>query len=304
MFKILLEFLQKLLNALVIYHRSSTIAKTMSNIIKMNSETDVNDDEQQQHQLLQLQQPKELSLFSCLNDAYLQSLVYLELVDDSNSLSRASTSSCGTSTTTHSSTTLDYESSSEEVAERLFAALNEQSIKEKLLKASETLAAQVQNVYVLYGNRAMLVVVRSGSDNEQVAQSIVGVLGAHGLWLVRRPMPYTTQLGRGGLGGNETMMVLVSEMSDKQLAVISADKGEAMKIIEAKTGLKLKKIKKSIYYAGILFQFILLNNLMSDRSREVTLASAMGEKKSSRKETGLKKSNKALKVNLKYSKIK
>ena len=70
-------------------------------------------------------------------------------------------------------------------------------------------------------------------------------------------------------------LVLVSELSDRQLALVAADKSEALKIIEAKTGLRLKKIKKSFYFSGLLFQFVLLNAIIADRMRQLAIDAAL-----------------------------
>ena len=278
MLKFFLEFLRKFLNAIVFflsYYNNYQILSDDNNNNKMN---DKNTEAHNPNDDLATATAKESSVFGRINsDAYLQSLVYLELDDSlstSLSLSRASTSSCG------GATTIDYESS---CGEEEAARLNEPFVKEKL----RTLSEQVQSVYVLYGNRSMLVEVRGGQAVDQIAQSIVSCLSNQGVAVVRRALPYTMTPVRGRGGGDDNIsMVLTCEMSDKQLAVVSSDKSEALKIIEAKTGLRLKKIKKTIYFAGVLFQFMLLNNLMTDRSREAVVANAINEK--NKKETGKK----------------
>lgn len=229
------------------------------------------------------QQQREFGLFAGLNDvAYQGSLVYFE-IDDSNSLSRVSTSSsCGPSQSTTSShpstnTMLDYESSSEE--ERF--VLNEQQVRDALHTSpnNSEFSKHIQNLYVLYGNRSLLAVAARDSSPDQLAQNLVGCLATHGIALQRRPLPYTTQMTArlppppdpttdSIAVADPTSLVLVGEITDRQLALVAADKSEALKLVEAKTGLRLKKIKKNVYFAGLLFQFVLLNKLMADRVRE------------------------------------
>lgn len=194
------------------------------------------------------------------------------------------------------STILDYESSSEE--DRL-PSLNEHMIKEALGSNVE-LNSHLQSLYVLYGNRSLLAVTAPDHSPDQLANSLVSCLATtHGIALQRRPLPYTTQLTvrtptttvdstpslGGGGGGTIDSLVLVGEITDQQLAVVAADKSDALKLIEAKTGLRLKKIKKNVYFAGLLFQFVLLNKLMSDRVRESAMAAVMSDKVN-KKESG------------------
>lgn len=157
--------------------------------------------------------------------------------------------------------------------------MNEQSIKEKL-KSNADLYAQLQNLYVLYGSRSILAIAKSPALRDEVAHALVSHLASHGVYTQQRALPYTTLStnGRTAAGSVENSFVLVSEMSDRQLALLASDKSEALKLIEARTGLRLRKIKKSVYFTGLLFQFVLLNALVADRVRETAVAVITAEK--------------------------
>lgn len=99
-------------------------------------------------------------------------------------------------------------------------------------------------------------------------------MASYGILLNRRPIPFTAQPSpRSAFDPALThSLVLVGELTERQLAAIAGDKSEALKIVEAKTGLKLKKIKKSVYFAGLLFQFVMLNAIIADRVKEAAVA--------------------------------
>ena len=124
--------------------------------------------------------------------------------------------------------------------------LNEPTIKDSI-KQDDTLNSLIQNVYVLYGEKSVLIVCKDENDLNRVDGLVKDVFD---------------NLNRVEL--SESQLWLVTEINDSQLNQISDDKYKSIKTIEAKTGLKLKKIKKSIYFSGILYQFNLLNSMLSD----------------------------------------
>ena len=182
--------------------------------------------------------------------------------------------------------TLDYESSCEEYSPSNL--LNEQSIKDRLRSNTE-LSSQIQNLYVLYGNRSILAVVATSAATHSINDLANALIATLGVPLQRRPLPYTpaSSTTSATSSGNRSLLsydnvdavtsslVLVSELSDRQLSLVAADKSEALKIIESKTGLRLKKIKKSFYFSGLLFQFVLLNAIIADRMRQLAIDAAL-----------------------------
>jgi O-acetyl-ADP-ribose deacetylase (regulator of RNase III) len=131
----------------------------------------------------------------------------------------------------------------------------EENLKETI-KQTESLNKNLQNVYVLYGDKSVLLLCKEDTCLEQIEHEFANLFEKR---LERKPIPFTN-------GQVPVSLFLVSEISDAQLELVSSDKSDALKLIEAKTGLKLKKIKKTIYFTGLLFQFALLNQLITNRS--------------------------------------
>lgn len=197
---------------------------------------------------------KEQTLFSVASaNSFLSCLIYFEvnqtLIDQNESINFSSElfQSCST-TNTNTNTNTNTKT------------LNESFIKEKLLNSENS--SIIQNVFVLYGNRAVLIQAKCESMLSECESLVNAKLDSNG-WLVRREIPYcqhSCKVG-GSLG-----LCLVAEMSDTQLGLIDSDKYQAIKFVEAKTGLRLKKIKKSIYFSGLAFQFLLLNDILNDKA--------------------------------------
>ena len=134
--------------------------------------------------------------------------------------------------------------------------LAESTIKETF-KSNEKLNNVIQNVFILYGNKSLLIVCKESSDLNQVEKLIEAEVVLKGTKLTRQPLP-------GTLGSSIPPILITSEINDSQLNLISEEKYASIKTIEARTGLKLKKIKKSIYFSGLLFQFNILNELLNE----------------------------------------
>jgi len=142
-----------------------------------------------------------------------------------------------------------------------FFAETNKLVEEKLketIKQNESLNSKLQNVYVLYGDKTVLLLCKEDTCLDQIEHEFVGLFDKR---LERKPIPFTN-------GQAQSSLFLVSEITDTQLELVSGDKSEALKLIESKTGLKLKKIKKTIYFTGLLFQFALLNQLINNRSSD------------------------------------
>lgn len=158
---------------------------------------------------------------------------------------------------------------------------DESLIKEKL-KTDEFLLAKIQNFYVLHGNKSLLFVCKSDlatystAESKQQITSLIQNLfdQTFSLKLVNKQIPFA-----------HSSYLLVSELSDLHLSLVSSDKSTALKLIESKTGLKLKKIKKSIYFTGFLFQFVLLNSLVNDLAKDHPSSSKPQESKPQNEQT-------------------
>jgi O-acetyl-ADP-ribose deacetylase (regulator of RNase III) len=127
--------------------------------------------------------------------------------------------------------------------------LNEQLIKEKLITNE-----LIQNIFILNGDKSLLISAKNEKFSNEIESLINDLFNKR---LMRKEIPYS----------KNKPIFLVSELNDKQLSLIDNDKFNAIRFIEAKTGLKLKKIKKTIYFSGLLFQFILLDEILNEKSK-------------------------------------
>jgi len=186
----------------------------------------------------QQQQPKEQSQFFLSNDFY-KSLIYFQLRPDDDTQS---------------------------------LKVDEQKIKEHF-KSNEVIQNVIQSIYVLHENTSLLIVAKDSSndvDLDKLEALIKTQAKLDNLHLERKDLPCSFE--------KASPLLLTTEINDSQLELISKDKYEAIKTIEAKTGLKLKKIKKSIYFSGLLFQFNILNEILAKNSKKQesdTLTSTM-----------------------------
>jgi hypothetical protein len=180
------------------------------------------------------QQAKEQGLFTSTSE-FADTLVYFELSKEETKSERTSSS-------------LINESSDK---------INENAIKD-LLKETSVLNELIQNLFVLNGDKSLLISAKSEASRDSIETVIQDLFGKR---FKRKPVPHCY--------ANTRPVYLVSELTDEQLNVIDPDKYSAIKLIEAKTGLRLKKIKKSIYFGGLLFQFLLLDELLSEKSKEI-----------------------------------
>jgi O-acetyl-ADP-ribose deacetylase (regulator of RNase III) len=187
---------------------------------------------------VQQQQPKEQSQFFLSNDFY-KSLIFFQLKPDDNTQS---------------------------------LKIDEQKIKEHF-KSNQVIQNLIQSIYVLHENTSILIVAKDSSndvDLDQLENLIKTQVKLDNLHLERKDLPFSFE--------KVSPLLLTTEINDSQLELISKDKYEAIKTIEAKTGLKLKKIKKSIYFSGLLFQFNILNEILAKNSKKLeidTLTSTM-----------------------------
>lgn len=168
-------------------------------------------------------QPKETTIFA-LNNDYYKSLLYLEL--------------------NHSD-----------------LSINELNLKQ-LINSNESIAKQIQSVYVLNGNKRVLIVCKQDIDLTEAEKSLSTCLDEHkqdNFHLLKcKSIPFCDS--------NKQPILLVAELNDQQLKAINEDKSTALKAIESKTGLKLKKVKKTFYFNGLLFQFVILNELLNEKA--------------------------------------
>ena len=146
--------------------------------------------------------------------------------------------------------------------------LDEQVTKE-CFKSNECIQNLIQNIYLLYGNRSLLLVAKEPSQTDQLERLIKAHVTLKQAELRRQELPDT-------FGPNACPLFVTAELSDSQLELISTDKYVSLKTIEAKTGLKLKKIKKTIFFSGLLFQFKILNELLAEKARTATASSVAG----------------------------
>ena len=121
--------------------------------------------------------------------------------------------------------------------------IDECSIKEALVN-------EVKGCYILHGDHRLLLVINDQTDSTKID------LLLNNFQLARKKIPLI----------NENPLVLSTEITDTQLKHINPDKNLAIKLIESKTGLKLKKQKKRFFFTGLLFQFVILNDMLSQRS--------------------------------------
>ena len=130
--------------------------------------------------------------------------------------------------------------------------LDEQKIKEPF-KTNELIQNLIQSIYVLHGNKSVLIVTKDSLnvDLTQLEHLIQTQVILNNVRFERKELPGTF----GAASKSTSPLIITAELSDSQLELISKDKYVAIKTVEAKTGLKLKKIKKSIYFSGLLFQF-------------------------------------------------
>ncbi|RNA12072.1 E3 ubiquitin- ligase, partial [Brachionus plicatilis] len=115
----------------------------------------------------------------------------------------------------------------------------------------------VRQVFVLYGNRSILISLRSGELNTaplvaSITDSIRSEFGIH----LNHTQP-------------TSHLFLTCQMDDAKLGLLSADKSSSLKLIEAKSGLRLRKFKKKLFFSGLLFQFALLEQMFTDYQNHV-----------------------------------
>jgi O-acetyl-ADP-ribose deacetylase (regulator of RNase III) len=188
----------------------------------------------------QQQSAKETTIFA-LNNDYYKSLLYFEL----------------------------------ETTENCINILNETNLK-LVLNANELISNHLQSIYVLHGNKKLLIVCKPDSNPNHVAQSILNIFEENKQenfhLLKRKCIPFYHNSSRDELShiqqqNSSQPLLLVAEVNDAQLKLINADdKNSAIKAIESKTGLKLKKSKKTFYFSGLLFQFVILNDFLNEKS--------------------------------------
>jgi O-acetyl-ADP-ribose deacetylase (regulator of RNase III) len=187
----------------------------------------------------QQQSAKETTIFA-LNNDYYKSLLYFEL----------------------------------ETTENCINILNETNLK-LVLNANELISNHLQSIYVLHGNKKLLIVCKPDSNPNHVAQSILNIFEENKQenfhLLKRKCIPFYHNSSCDELSQQKQYssqpLLLVAEVNDAQLKLINTDdKNTAIKAIESKTGLRLKKSKKTFYFSGLLFQFVILNDFLNEKS--------------------------------------
>lgn len=132
----------------------------------------------------------------------------------------------------------------------LFYDLNEIIDEEKIvkcLKSNELIAS----FYIVNDKRNLIVISKDRTKNKEIEELIKNNSDYIKCSLLNQ-MPYSN-----------FNSVLLTEVTDNQLKRLSKDKSVALKMIESQTGLKLKKQKKQFFFNGLMYQFILLNDLFS-----------------------------------------
>ena len=134
--------------------------------------------------------------------------------------------------------------------------IDESAVK-AIIGGVEQLSHLIQHMYVLNGQRRLLVVAKL-AESVTVLQELVPKELA--IQLKRVEIPFTSP--------HVPPVLLVGEIGEFQLKLLNSDdKNAALKSIEAKTGLRLKKVKKTFYFSGLLFQFVILNELLEQSSK-------------------------------------
>ena len=115
----------------------------------------------------------------------------------------------------------------------------------------------INQVFVLYGNRSVLIYLKSSQFNTpQLVDSIINSIQSEfGIYLNQKAI--------------SSHFFLTSEIDDAKLGLLSQDKSISLKLIESKTGLRLRKIKKKIYFSGYMFQFVVFEKMLSDYQNHV-----------------------------------
>ena len=139
------------------------------------------------------------------------------------------------------------------VDQQLATELSELNFKERITQSDKT-GPLVQQVYVLYGDKRALIFAKPETDLDHLDEQIRLVSN----------LPHLRRKAVPSVVSFVPPLLLVSEISDNQLRLLSENKNDAIKKLEAKTGLRLKKVKKTFFFSGLLFQFEILNEMLND----------------------------------------
>ncbi|CAF0942130.1 unnamed protein product [Brachionus calyciflorus] len=126
------------------------------------------------------------------------------------------------------------------------------SLDDSIIKQFILTNDKINQVYILYGNKTLLIILKSHEYNTKqlIDDLCASIRSEFDLEFTQKQI--------------NTNFYLCSEITDDKLQIVSSDKSKSLKLIESKTGLKLKKIKKNIYFVGFLFQFELFDQLIND----------------------------------------
>lgn len=138
--------------------------------------------------------------------------------------------------------------------------LDELVIKEKIKKIP-SLDEHIQSIHVLHGQKNLLIVSKTNQDVNRVEASILNLFSDTYPSLKRADIPLTSQ--------SAPPVLLACELTDYQLRSLADDKQAAVRLVEAKTGLRscLSSRNGKTYLTGLLFQFLILNEMFTENTR-------------------------------------
>lgn len=140
-------------------------------------------------------------------------------------------------------------------------ALDELLIKEKIKKIP-SLDEHIQSIHVIHEQKNLLVVSKKNQDVNRVEASILNMFSDTYPSLKRVDVPLTNKSAADPV-------LLVCELTDHQLRLLADDKQAAVRLVEAKTGLRscVSSRNGKIYLTGLLFQFLILNEMFTENTR-------------------------------------
>ncbi len=138
--------------------------------------------------------------------------------------------------------------------------LDENLIKEKIQKF-DSLSEHIKSIHVLHGQKNLLVVSKNSMDVNRIEASILSLFNSNYSNLKRVNIPLTNS--------SVTPVLLFCELTDSQLQLFANDKQTSVRLVEAKTGLRSSLSHKNgkIYLTGLLFQFLILNDILNENNK-------------------------------------
>lgn len=139
---------------------------------------------------------------------------------------------------------------------------NEKNLDEKhvqdRIQLNECLSDLIKTFHVLNGQRQLLIVAKSSANVSQIAGLVANIFKSDYPSLKRASIPMTC--------GNVRPLVLYGEATNEELKIVNNDRNIAVKHIEAKTGLRSSEINNVVFFSGLMFQFLILNEIFNENS--------------------------------------